>query len=93
MGCYRACFMPCDSTGVSFAADAIISNPATVGNIHIAEALGIPLTMSYSELSVQARLTVSHAVDAHRRLRAPSGDVSEHPRIAGLRQLIELLYG
>lgn len=49
MGCYRACFMPCESTGVPFAADAIISNAAAVGNIHIAEALGIPLTMSYSE--------------------------------------------
>ena len=49
MGCYRACFMPCESTGVPFAADAIISNPAALGNIHIAEALGIPLSMSYSE--------------------------------------------
>lgn len=49
MGCYRACFMPCEGTKIPFAADAIISNPAAVGSVHIAEALGIPLSMSCSE--------------------------------------------
>lgn len=49
MGCYRACFVPCEGTGVPFAADAIISNAAAVGSVHIAEALGLPLTMSDRE--------------------------------------------
>jgi len=50
IGCYRACFSPNETTGKLFAADAIISNPPSFAHIHCAEALGIPLIMSFSEL-------------------------------------------
>jgi hypothetical protein len=45
---YRSTFMPCPQTGGPFAAEAIISNPPAFAHIHTAEALGIPLTMSFS---------------------------------------------
>ncbi|KAF8748483.1 Glycosyltransferase family 1 protein [Rhizoctonia solani] len=43
--CWRSCYEPDDATegSLSFAADAIISNPPTFAHIHCAEALGIPL--------------------------------------------------
>lgn len=50
MGCYKASFSPNEDTKQPFAADAIISNPPTFAHIHVAEALGIPLIMSFSEL-------------------------------------------
>lgn len=49
VGCYRACFSPNERTKLPFAADAIISNPPAFAHIHVAEALGIPLLMSFSE--------------------------------------------
>jgi hypothetical protein len=49
-GCYRACFADNESTGKPFGADAIISNPPAFAHIHCAEAFGIPLVMSFSEL-------------------------------------------
>jgi hypothetical protein len=45
---YRSCFTPCPQTGEAFAVDAIISNPPAFAHIHVAEALGVPLTMSFS---------------------------------------------
>lgn len=51
-GCYLACFSPNETTGQPFGADAIISNPPAFAHIHVAEALGIPLLMSFSELPV-----------------------------------------
>lgn len=50
MGCYRACFVPNESTKQPFGADAIISNPPAFAHVHVAEALGIPLVMSFSAL-------------------------------------------
>ncbi|WVQ68634.1 uncharacterized protein L199_006843 [Kwoniella botswanensis] len=47
-GFYRSTFCPDQSTGRPFTADAIISNPPAFGHIHIAEALGIPLHMSFT---------------------------------------------
>ncbi|GAB1524076.1 hypothetical protein RhiTH_007228 [Rhizoctonia solani] len=48
--CWRSCYEPDDATegSLSFAADAIISNPPTFAHIHCAEALGIPLLMSFT---------------------------------------------
>ncbi|KAG8774287.1 hypothetical protein FRC12_002076 [Ceratobasidium sp. 428] len=48
--CWRSCYEPDELSegGKSFAADAIISNPPTFAHIHCAEALGIPLLMSFT---------------------------------------------
>lgn len=46
---YRSTFQPCPQNGRAFAADAIISNPPAFAHIHTAEALGLPLVMSFSE--------------------------------------------
>ncbi|KAJ1305710.1 hypothetical protein OPQ81_010445 [Rhizoctonia solani] len=48
--CWRSCYEPDDAQdgSLSFAADAIISNPPTFAHIHCAEALGIPLLMSFT---------------------------------------------
>jgi sterol 3beta-glucosyltransferase len=48
-GCWLSCHSPCPRTGRTFAADAIISNPPAFAHVHCAEALGIPLLMSFSE--------------------------------------------
>jgi len=47
-GCWRSCYEPDDESGNTFAADAIISNPPAFAHIHCAEALGIPLHLSFS---------------------------------------------
>ncbi|CAE6484825.1 unnamed protein product, partial [Rhizoctonia solani] len=46
--CYLSCFEPDDDTNAIFVADAIISNPPTFAHIHCAEALGIPLLLSFT---------------------------------------------
>ncbi|PPQ82369.1 hypothetical protein CVT25_008330 [Psilocybe cyanescens] len=47
-GCWDSCHSPCPITGRSFIADAIISNPPTFAHVHCAEALGIPLLLSFT---------------------------------------------
>ncbi|KAG9082424.1 hypothetical protein FS749_006850 [Ceratobasidium sp. UAMH 11750] len=49
-GCFQSCFDQDDlqDGGALFAADAIISNPPTFAHIHCAEALGIPLLLSFT---------------------------------------------
>ncbi|WWC93206.1 hypothetical protein V866_000039 [Kwoniella sp. B9012] len=47
-GFYRSTFCPDQSTGRPFTANAIISNPPAFGHIHIAEAPGVPLHMSFT---------------------------------------------
>ncbi|CAE7079432.1 unnamed protein product [Rhizoctonia solani] len=49
-GCFASCFAPDAGSGevTGFAADAIISNPPTFAHIHCAEALGIPLLLSFT---------------------------------------------
>ncbi|KAF9036866.1 hypothetical protein BJ165DRAFT_614010 [Panaeolus papilionaceus] len=47
-GCWRSCFSPDASTGRAFVADAIISNPPAFAHIHCAEALGVPLLLSFT---------------------------------------------
>ena len=49
VGCWKACIERDKHTGNPFVADAIISNPPAFAHIHCAEALGIPLQMSFSE--------------------------------------------
>lgn len=46
-GFYHSCYEPHHS-GRPFAADAIISNPPSFAHVHVAEALGLPLIMSFS---------------------------------------------
>ncbi|QRV87062.1 glycosyltransferase family 1 protein [Ceratobasidium sp. AG-Ba] len=49
-GCYLSCFAPDaeQDGGALFVADAIILNPPTFAHIHCAEALGIPLLLSFT---------------------------------------------
>lgn len=47
-GFYKSTFFP-DARNGPFAADAIISNPPAFAHIHVAQCLGIPLHMSFSE--------------------------------------------
>ncbi|KAJ1310549.1 hypothetical protein OPQ81_007279 [Rhizoctonia solani] len=48
-GCWKACYEPDDDEDrLPFAADAIISNPPAFAHIHCAEALGIPLQLSFT---------------------------------------------
>lgn len=47
-GCWKACYEPDDDDAQGFAADAIISNPPAFAHIHCAEALGIPLQLSFT---------------------------------------------
>lgn len=47
-GFWESTFAPAPVTGKPFAVDAIISNPPAFGHVHIAEALGVPLMMSFS---------------------------------------------
>ncbi|KAF9262252.1 glycosyltransferase family 1 protein [Marasmius fiardii PR-910] len=47
-GCWQSCYLPCPSTGRAFAADAIISNPPAFSHVHCAEALGIPLQLTFT---------------------------------------------
>lgn len=49
-GFYTSCFAPSPG-GVQFAADAIISNPPAFAHVHVAEALGLPLLMTFSQSS------------------------------------------
>ncbi len=48
-GFYQSTFSPDSETGKEFAADAIISNPPAFAHVHVAEALGLPLLISFSE--------------------------------------------
>jgi sterol 3beta-glucosyltransferase len=48
-GCWKSCYEPAPDKKDTFIADAIISNPPSFAHIHCAEALGIPLQMSFSK--------------------------------------------
>ncbi|KAK0458621.1 glycosyltransferase family 1 protein [Desarmillaria tabescens] len=47
-GCWLSCYSPCPRTGRTFAADAIIANPPSFAHIHCAQALGIPLQLTFT---------------------------------------------
>ncbi|EIW85621.1 glycosyltransferase family 1 protein [Coniophora puteana RWD-64-598 SS2] len=47
-GCWRACHQPDDQSNIPFAADAIISNPPGFAHTHCAEAMGIPLLLTFT---------------------------------------------
>lgn len=47
-GCWNACILPDSNDPHPFVADAIISNPPAFAHIHCAEALGIPLQLSFT---------------------------------------------
>ncbi|TRM59795.1 glycosyltransferase family 1 protein [Schizophyllum amplum] len=47
-GCWKACNSPDQKTGRPFIADAIISNPPAFAHVHCAEAMGIPLLLSFT---------------------------------------------
>lgn len=85
-GFYNSCYFPDPVSGDQFAADAIISNPPTFAHVHVAEALGLPLLMSFSEPSdfspastcrrCRADVNDSYAVDAYYRIRPPARQYS-----------------
>lgn len=50
-GCWDACTQSDPEESQPFVADAIISNPPAFAHVHCAEALGIPLQMSFSGYS------------------------------------------
>lgn len=56
-GFARSCSEPDPASGAPFAADVIISNPPSFAHIHIAEALGLPLIISFSQSSCATKLT------------------------------------
>ncbi|PVF99014.1 glycosyltransferase family 1 protein [Serendipita vermifera] len=47
-GCWEACTLSDPSNPKGFVADAIISNPPAFAHVHCAEALGIPLQMTFT---------------------------------------------
>ncbi|OCF44519.1 hypothetical protein I317_01591 [Kwoniella heveanensis CBS 569] len=47
-GFYQSCLLPDTASGEPFAAEAIISNPPAFAHVHVAEALGLPLLMSFT---------------------------------------------
>jgi len=47
-GFYRSTFSPDPISNRPFAADALISNPPAFAHVHIAEALALPLLISFS---------------------------------------------
>ncbi|WRT69975.1 uncharacterized protein IL334_006966 [Kwoniella shivajii] len=47
-GFHKSTYTPDSVTGKPFAADAIMSNPPAFGHVHIAEALGLPLHMTFT---------------------------------------------
>jgi sterol 3beta-glucosyltransferase len=55
-GFYRSTYFADPVSGEQFGADAIISNPPAFAHVHVAEALGLPLLMSFSE-SLKGYLT------------------------------------
>jgi hypothetical protein len=48
-GFFLSTFSPDPVSQKPFAADAIISNPPAFAHVHIAEGLGLPLHLSFSE--------------------------------------------
>jgi len=71
-GFYNSTFFP-DRRNGHFAADAIISNPPAFAHIHVAQAMGIPLHMSFSEYASVWYTDRSHAVDTDDTIPAPTG--------------------
>lgn len=51
-GFYNSTYFPDPVSGDQFGADAIISNPPAFAHVHVAEALGLPLLMSFSQSMV-----------------------------------------
>lgn len=47
-GCWKSCIQPDESTHAPFVADAIIANPPSMGHVHCAQALSIPLHIMFT---------------------------------------------
>jgi len=47
-GCWRSCIEKDKSTGAPFVAEAIIANPPSMGHVHCAQALSIPLHIMFT---------------------------------------------
>jgi len=62
-GCWLSCHSPSPASGRSFIADAIISNPPAFAHIHCAEALGIPLLLSFSEYPSRCFISATDEVE------------------------------
>lgn len=73
-GFWESTFAPDPVTGKPFAVDAIISNPPAFGHVHIAEALGVPLMLSFSKSTAHSNLkrypSISYAMDPFNIIQA-----------------------
>jgi hypothetical protein len=92
-GFYSSCIEPDPETGKAFAADAIISNPPAFAHIHIAEAMGLPLLMSFSELARDGQdydcvLMHSDALEPDDRFQTSAGEYQGHECGKGPHQLL-----
>lgn len=92
-GFYQSCFEPDPVSDRPFAASAIISNPPAFAHIHVAEALGLPLLMSFSEHSFKQLSDTSDAVVAHWSLRTSTRQCQEDQRRQGSDKLPQLCNG
>lgn len=82
-GFYRSTYFADPVSGEQFAADAIISNPPTFAHVHVAEALGLPLLMSFSRSFPICHIRepmISNAMDANDGIRASIGQYSSIER-------------
>ena len=98
-GFWESTFAPDPVSGKPFAVDAIISNPPAFGHVHIAEALGVPLMLSFSahsfsleELWPRAYIH-SNAMDPVNILQTSSGQHQRDQRRKEYDQLPILRHG
>lgn len=69
---------PEDEDAKPFRADAIISNPPTVGHIHVAEALGIPLHLSFPQPWYYGTKDFPHPMAGLRYVQGGIGNVESY---------------
>lgn len=97
-GFWESTFAPDPVSGRPFAVDAIISNPPAFGHVHIAEALGVPLMMSFSTSFLSQPRShvssyVSYALDAFDIIQTPACEHQGDKCRKEYDQLLVIRYG
>lgn len=96
-GFWESTFAPDPVTGKPFAVDAIISNPPAFGHVHIAEALGVPLMLSFSKSTAHSNLkrysSISYAMDPLNIIQASTRQHQRDQRREEHDQLAIVRYG